>query len=84
MPLNNANLLSQAWKQPSLQDFLTKTKIMACLGPNLNHETKYEKKNTTRVKQKSNKILLQGINKNKRRLWEENIHKISVEHIKSN
>jgi hypothetical protein len=38
----------------------------------------------THVKQESNKNLLQGINKNKTRLWQENLLKIGVEHIKSN
>jgi hypothetical protein len=34
--------------------------------------------------QKSNKILLKGINKNKTRIWKENVSKTCVEHIKNN
>jgi len=41
-------------------------------------------KDMTHVKQESNWNLLQGINKNKTRLWQENLLKIGVEHIKSN
>ncbi len=43
-----------------------------------------QNKDMTHVKQESNKNLLQGINKNKTRLWQENLLKIGVEHIKSN
>jgi hypothetical protein len=38
----------------------------------------------TCVKQESNKILLQGRNKNRTRLWQKNVPKISVEQIKGN
>ncbi len=43
---------------------------MACLVPNLDHETQKINKinNITYVKQESNKILLQGRNKNNTRL----------------
>jgi len=40
--------MSQAWKQPRLQDFLTQTRIRVGLIPNPNHETRKNKnKNTT-------------------------------------
>jgi hypothetical protein len=38
----------------------------------------------TCARQESNKILLQEQNKNKTRLWQENVSKTSVEHIKGN
>jgi hypothetical protein len=43
---------------------------------------KKKKKNMTCAKQESNKILLQG--RNKTRLWQENVPKISVEHTEGN
>jgi hypothetical protein len=45
---------------------------------------KQENKDMTHAKQESNNMLLQGRNKNRTRLWQENIPKTSVEHIKSN
>jgi hypothetical protein len=40
--------MSQAWKQPRLQDFLTQTKIRGSLIPNPNHEIRKNKnKNIT-------------------------------------
>jgi hypothetical protein len=38
----------------------------------------------TNAKEESNKILLQGRNKNKTRLWQENMPKTNVEQIKGN
>jgi hypothetical protein len=58
--------ISKAQKQPRLQDFLNKMKTRASLVPNLDYETR-KKKNMTHAKQKSNKVLLQRINKNKPR-----------------
>jgi hypothetical protein len=54
---------------------------MACLVPNLNHGTK-KNNNTTRVKQESNKILLQGRNKNRTRLLEEMYTKLMLNILK--
>jgi hypothetical protein len=42
---------------------------------------KNKNKNTTRVKQKFNKIVLQKRNKNKTKLWQRNVFKICVEKI---
>jgi hypothetical protein len=41
-------------------------------------------KDMTSVKQESNKILLQGRNKNRMSLWQKNVPKIGVEQIKGN
>ncbi len=38
----------------------------------------------THAKQESNEILLQGRNLKKTRLWQKNVPKINVEHIKCN
>jgi hypothetical protein len=38
----------------------------------------------TCVKQESNNILLQEQNKNRTKLWQENVHKIGVEQTKCN
>ncbi len=64
----NMHVLSQAQKQPSLYDFLTKMRTNASLIPNPNHETEKKNKKTTYAKPKFNKILLQGGNKNRTRL----------------
>ncbi len=45
--------LSQVWKQPRLQDFLTQTKIRACLIPNLDYEKKETKTKTQHVQNKN-------------------------------
>ncbi len=45
---------------------------------------KKQNKNMTHAKQESNKIFSQGRYKNKKKLLEEYVSKIGVEHIKSN
>jgi len=42
--------VSQTWKQPSLHDFLTKTKTKVGLVPNLNCETRKTKKEHNKCK----------------------------------
>jgi hypothetical protein len=58
--------VSWARKQPSPHDFLTIMKTRACLIPNPNFETKKIKTQHVQNK-KSNKILLEGRNKNRTR-----------------
>ncbi len=62
-------LLSWAWKQPSLQDFLNENENKGIFNPKPKSWNKKSKnKNTTNAQQKFNKILLQEWNKTKRRL----------------
>ncbi len=64
---------------------LTKIRTNVNLVPNPDHKTKKNKnKNMTCAKQKSNMILLQEGNKNKTRLWQENIPQTGVEHTEGN
>jgi hypothetical protein len=65
-------------KTTKFTKFLNQKNTKACLIPNLDHDIR--KKNTTRVKQKSNKILLQR--KKKTRLCQDNIPKTNVEQTK--
>jgi hypothetical protein len=45
--------LSQAQKQPRLQDFLTQTRTRACLIPNPDYERKKTRKKTQHMQNKN-------------------------------
>jgi hypothetical protein len=72
--------LSWARKQPRLHDFLNRKEK----GRPISKSKTWNKmkKNMTHMKHVSNEILLQKRNKNKRRLWLEDVPKINVEQIK--
>jgi hypothetical protein len=79
------HLLSHKQKQPNFRNFLNQYENNNKSNPKSWLWNKKKKnKNTTHVKQKSNIIFLQGRNKNKTRLWQENVPKTGVEQTKGN
>ncbi len=83
--LRNLSVVVMGTKQPSLYGFLNQDKNMS--KPSSKSKSQNEKnknKNTSYAKQKSNKILLQEWNKNRIKLWQENVFKINVEQTENN
>ncbi len=57
---------------------------MACLGPNLNHETKQKKQEHNPCETKIQQDFIARNKQKQNKAMRRNVHKIGVEHIKSN